>query len=113
MIPPVTCHDAHRGCYVNTVLPVVQEGEYVARRVGHTHGAVGQQLEARSSVRRGHGGLQGEGSKVEKQSQEMVKDILRRGKGGGMKYTAGVDLIVCAALALNICDDLREKQKVT
>lgn len=69
---------AHRGGYVNTVLPVVQEGEYIARRVGRTHGAVGQQLEARPTVGRGDGGLQSEGSKVEKQSQEMVKDILRR-----------------------------------
>lgn len=73
-------HDAHRGCYVNAVLPVVQESEYVARVVGGTHGAVGQQLKAHASVRRGDGGLQGEGSKVKKQSQKMVKDILRREK---------------------------------
>lgn len=73
-------HDAHRGRYVNTVLPVVQEGEYIAQMVGGTHGAVGQQLETRSSVGRGDGGLQGEGSKVKKQSQKMVKDILRREK---------------------------------
>lgn len=72
--------DAHRGHHVNTVLPEVQPGEYIARWGGHAHGAVGQQMEARASVRRGDGGLQGEGSKVEKQSQEMVKCILRRTK---------------------------------
>lgn len=98
-------HDAHRGRYVNTVLPVVQEGEYVARRVGRTHAAVGQQLEARSSVRRGDGGLQGEGSKVEKQSQEMVKDILRRGKG------LIVFLYVCFIYNMNRCSAVAHSQQ--
>lgn len=83
--------DAHRGRHVNTVLPVVQRGEYIASRVGHAHGAVGQQLEARAFVRRGDSGLQGEGSKVEKQSQEMVKHILRRAKREAVKNMHAVD----------------------
>lgn len=42
--------DAHRGRHVNTVLPVVQTGEYIARKGGHAHVAVGKQMQAHVSV---------------------------------------------------------------
>lgn len=101
--PPAGGHEAHRGHYVNAVLPVVQEGEYIAQGIGHTHCAVGQQLEPRTSVCRGNGSLQREGSKVEKQSQEMVKNILRSRKGRDMKHTAGVYVVfLCVCFIFNI-----------
>lgn len=81
-------------------MPVVQEGVYIARIIGHTHAVIEQLLEAVSSVRRGDSRLQGEGRKVEKQSQEMVKDILGRGNGGDVKYTAAVYLIVFLSVCI-------------
>lgn len=51
MIPPCGARcDAHRSRHVNTVLPVVQPGEYIARKGGHAHVAVGQQMQAHVSV---------------------------------------------------------------
>lgn len=76
---------AHRGCHVNTVLPVIQDCEYVAPRVVYTQNflcAVFQRLDTGSSICCCSSCFQHEGRKVEEQRQEMVKHVLgKRGEG--------------------------------
>lgn len=77
-------YSTHRGCHINTVLPAIQDCEYVASRVGNTHdsfSAVRQWLDVGASVRRRSRRLQHEGGEVEKHGYEMVNHILRNRRG--------------------------------
>lgn len=76
-------YSTHRGCDINTVLVAMQDCEYIAARVSYTHdciSAVCQWLDVGPSVSCCSCCLQHEGSEVEKQSQEVVKHILKKGR---------------------------------
>ncbi len=86
-----TVYSTHRGCHINTVLPVTQDGEYIAPRVGYTHdsfAAVRQLLDVGSSISCCSCCLQHKGSKVEKQSYEMVKHVLRKRRENALERNA-------------------------
>lgn len=81
----ICIYNTHRGCHINTVLPIIQDCEYIAPWVGYTQdrfSAVNQGLDVGSSISCCSRCLQHEGSKVEKQSHEMVKHILRKRERG-------------------------------
>ncbi len=81
-------HITHRGCHINTVLPVSQDCEYISRKGCYTYGraiAARQLTEVGSSIGCCGCCLQHEGTKVEKQSNEMVKHVLEKRRGNELE----------------------------
>lgn len=77
----LTTHHTHRSCHVNTVLPPIQECEYIVMWWTYTNRIITRVVRyGFPSTGSGGGSLQHEGAKVENQSEEMVKHILEKKK---------------------------------
>lgn len=78
----LTTHHTHRCCHVNTILPLIQECEYIAMWRWKYTKRITSPVDHYFAPSTGSGGgsLQHEGTKVENQSEEMVKHILEKKK---------------------------------
>lgn len=74
-----TTYRTHRRCHVNTILALIQECKYFAMWRKYTKRFISPvEHYVAPSTGSGGGSLQHEGAKVENQSEEMVKHILRK-----------------------------------